>query len=80
MAFFRDGKPGVGVGSIDPAASTPILLSTWTFGCHAFRHLVGGKRRLLLVRLREPRQGLRRLQAWSLVTWLNERHMLFAWV
>ena len=42
MAFFRNGEFGVGVGSIILLIN-PILLGAYTFGCHSFRHLIGGK-------------------------------------
>ncbi|MEC8839390.1 MAG: hypothetical protein VYA09_04520, partial [Candidatus Neomarinimicrobiota bacterium] len=43
LSFFQGGKFGVGVGSIILTIN-PILLIGYTFGCHAFRHLIGGKK------------------------------------
>jgi len=63
----------VGVGSLLMFANV-LLISAYTFGCHSFRHLIGG-------RLNSYSQGLGalRYRLWKLVSVLNERHMLFAW-
>lgn len=75
LAFFRDGKFGVGVGSI-VLLINPILLATYTFGCHSFRHLVGGRRDCFSCdAASQTSYGI-----WGKVSWLNERHMLFAWM
>ena len=80
MAFFRDGKFGVGVGSMILLIN-PILLGTWTFGCHAFRHLVGGRNDCFSCDFANRDAGMTgAYKRWSLVTWLNERHMFFAWI
>jgi hypothetical protein len=71
MSFFRDGKFGVGIGSI-VLLINPILLGSYTFGCHSFRHLVGGQ--MDCMSCNKLRYG-----AWKKVTSLNERHQLFAW-
>ncbi|GIT32125.1 MAG: hypothetical protein Ct9H300mP2_2040 [Candidatus Neomarinimicrobiota bacterium] len=42
ISFFRGGEFGIGVGSVFLGIN-PILLAGYTFGCHAFRHLAGGK-------------------------------------
>jgi len=64
----------VGVGSLVLLAN-PTLLSLYTFGCHSFRHLVGGGMNTYPGTL-----GALRYRAWKLVSWANERHMQFAWV
>lgn len=73
-SFFRNGKFGVGVGSIVLIVNA-TLLGLYTTGCHSFRHLVGGKRDCFscgsTVRVQ---RGL-----WQKVSYLNARHMLFAW-
>jgi hypothetical protein len=75
VAFFRDGRFGVGVGSI-VLLINPILLGTYTFGCHSFRHLVGGRLDCFSCdAASQTRYGI-----WSRVSWLNARHMLFAWM
>jgi hypothetical protein len=73
-AFFRDGQFGIGVGTVVMVMNA-TLLSGYTFGCHSWRHLIGG--RLDCFTCGEtmlPRYG-----AWKGSTWLNERHMAFAW-
>jgi hypothetical protein len=51
------------------------LLSLYTFSCHSLRHLAGGK----LDCFSCATFGRSRFAAWRLSTFLNERHMLFAW-
>lgn len=65
---------GVGVGSLVLTVNT-ILLGGFTFGCHALRHLVGGNVDCYSCAL----MGRQRYALWRGVTWLNERHMLWAW-
>jgi hypothetical protein len=80
MAFFHEGKFGVGVGSLILIIN-PILLGTWTFGCHAWRHLVGGRKDCFSCDARNHAAGTTgAYKTWRVVTWLNERHMLFAWI
>ena len=75
LAFFNNGEFGVGVGSI-VLLINPILLGGYTFGCHSIRHLVGGKMDCFSCSARAKTSH----KAWSLVTVLNERHQLFAWL
>jgi len=72
VAFFRDGEFGVGVGSIVLLLNA-TLLAGYTFGCHAFRHLVGGGADCFSCS--RARHG-----AWKRVSILNRRHMLWAWM
>ncbi len=75
QAFFRDGKLGIGVGSIVLLLNATFL-SCYTLGCHSFRHLVGGKLDCFSCdATSSTRYGL-----WKRVTLLNENHMLFAWI
>ena len=75
LAFFRDGQLGIGVGTIVLLVN-PTLLAMYTFGCHSFRHLVGGRLDCFTCdRASEIRHGL-----WRRVSFLNARHMEFAWV
>ena len=75
LAFWRDGKFGIGVGTI-LLTLNPIMLGTYTFGCHSFRHLIGGRLDCFSCDARsQARYG-----AWQKVSWLNARHMLFAWI
>ena len=48
LAFDFHGRFGIGLGSVIMLANV-LLLSGYTFGCHAFRHLAGGEPRLLLL-------------------------------
>ena len=76
IAFFHHGKFGVGVGSIVLTLNV-ILLSLYTFGCHAWRHLIGGR-----VDCFSCPAGQEQLthKGWQKVTKLNEHHMFWAWV
>jgi hypothetical protein len=82
-AFFRGGRFGVGIGTVVMLVNA-ALLTGYTFGCHSWRHLIGGRldcftcehvgsgfSRTASV---SPRYGL-----WRGSSWLNERHMAFAW-
>ena len=77
--FFRDpaGQPGLhfGVGSAILLANA-ALLSAYTFGCHALRHLVGGNVDCWSC----SRLGRVRHRFWEAVSRLNEHHMMWAWV
>jgi hypothetical protein len=75
LAFWRDGHFGIGVGTL-VLAINPILLATYTLGCHSFRHLVGGRLDCFTCdSAAKTRYGI-----WQKVSWLNGRHMLFAWI
>jgi hypothetical protein len=71
-AFFLDGRAGIGVGSVVMVLNA-ALLSGYLFGCHSWRHLIGGRHDCLTCA--GPRYGL-----WRGSSWLNERHQLFAWI
>jgi hypothetical protein len=74
-AFFRDGRFGVGVGSLVLLINA-TLLAGYTFGCHSWRHLIGGKMDCFSCdAAARTRHG-----AWKKSTWFNERHQLFAWL
>ncbi len=74
-AFWWDGKFGMGVGTIVLLVNI-ILLTIYTMSCHSLRHLAGGKLDCFsCATFGKPRHG-----AWSFLTRLNERHMLFAWM
>lgn len=73
-AFFRDGRLGIGVGTVVMLMNA-ALLSAWTLGCHSWRHLIGGRLDCFTCEAGiSPRYG-----AWTATSWLNERHMAFAW-
>ncbi|MFI5058714.1 MAG: succinate dehydrogenase [Candidatus Acidiferrales bacterium] len=74
-AFDFNGHFGVGLGTLILLANV-WLLSLYTFSCHSLRHLAGGKLDCFsCATFGKPRYG-----AWRGITYLNERHMLFAWV
>ena len=75
VSFFRDGEFGVGVGSIILLIN-PLLLTLYTCGCHAFRHLVGGQ----LDCFSCGKGSQTRLGIWKKVSFLNARHMFWAWI
>lgn len=75
ISFFRDGKFGVGLGSIVLLINA-TLLALYTCGCHSLRHLVGGK----LDSFSESTCAKARFCAWQGVSCLNKRHMLYAWL
>jgi hypothetical protein len=70
---WKDGVH-VGVGTLVMLANV-LLISGYTFGCHSFRHLVGGG----VNSYSGASLGGVRHAAWKLVTLLNERHAPFAW-
>ncbi len=75
LAFWRDGHFGIGVGTL-VLMINPILLGGYTFGCHSFRHLIGGQLNCFTCdAASSTRHG-----AWKRVSWFNGRHMLFAWM
>jgi hypothetical protein len=73
-SFFFDGHFGIGVGTLILTANVS-LLSLYTFSCHSLRHLAGGK----LDCFSCASFGRSRFAAWRFSTFLNERHMFFAW-
>jgi len=71
---WKDGvHVGVGTGVM---LANVALLSGYTFGCHSFRHLIGGG----VNSFSTATLGGVRHALWKLVTVLNERHMQFAWM
>ena len=74
-AFWFNGRFGIGIGSLVLLANI-ILLSLYTISCHSLRHIVGGKVDCFsCVAFGGPRH-----QAWKGLSFLNDRHMLFAWL
>jgi hypothetical protein len=74
IAFFKGGSFGVGVGSLVLTLNA-ILIGCYTFGCHSFRHLIGGHDNCMSCGQESLKYGL-----WKRASWLNQRHMLFAWL
>jgi hypothetical protein len=73
LAFFRNGEFGVGVGSLVLTLNA-VLIGAYTFGCHSFRHLIGGGSDCLSCGEATLKYG-----AWKGASWFNGRHMQFAW-
>jgi hypothetical protein len=73
-AFFLHGRFGIGVGTVVMVINA-ALLSGYTFGCHSWRHLIGGNMDCFTC------EGAvtRRYHVWRGSSWLNDRHMPFAW-
>ena len=73
-AFDFDGRFGIGVGTLVMLANV-VLLSGFTFGCHALRSAVGGNLRCFsCAPFGDVRYG-----AWRGVTRLTQRHPNWAW-
>ena len=73
-AFWFEGQVYIGLGSLVLVANVS-LLTLYTFSCHSWRHLVGGK----LDCFSCSAFNRTRHAAWRQTTFLNENHMLFAW-
>ena len=52
-----------------------FLIAAYTFGCHSFRHLVGGRKDCMSCGKTRSRSVPGRRSSW-----FNARHMQFAWV
>lgn len=73
-AFFRDGRLGIGMGTVIMLVNAS-LLTAYAFGCHSCRHLIGGRLDCF-----SCGGGVApRYHAWTWSSWLNARHMAFAW-
>jgi hypothetical protein len=70
-AFWFDNGFGIGVGTIILTANV-FFLGGYTFGCHSLRHLVGGN-------CNELSKLPIRHKAYGCVSYLNRRHMIWAW-
>ncbi len=76
LSFWFPGQGvGIGVGSLVLTINV-ILLAAYTFGCHSYRHLLGGNIDCFSC---SPVSEARH-HAWKRQTFLNEHHMLFAWL
>jgi hypothetical protein len=73
-AFFREGRFGIGVGTVVMLVNAS-LLTGYTFGCHSWRHLIGGRLDCFTC----DGAVTPRYRLWKGSTWLNTRHMAFAW-
>lgn len=75
IAYNFDGKFGIGVGSLIMTANV-IFLALYTFSCHSWRHLVGGK----LDCFSCDKMAEKQHKTWQRVSGLNEHHMRWAWI
>ena len=74
-SFFWDDGFHLGLGTVILVVNI-VPLALYTFGCHSFRHLVGGRVNCYSCSLASrTRYGI-----WKQVSFLNERHALYAWV
>lgn len=74
FGFFTNYGFHVGLGSLLLLINV-VLLATYTFSCHSFRHLIGGRLNCYSCSVMDKtRFGL-----WKKVSFLNSRHALYAW-
>lgn len=74
-AFDFGGRFGIGAGTLVMLANV-VMLSGFTFGCHALRSVVGGNVRCFSC----ERFGYARYGAWRAVTRLTQQHPYWAWL
>lgn len=74
IAFDFGGRFGIGFGSVLMLVNV-LLLSAYTFGCHAFRHLAGGELNCFSC----SQVAKARWRLWKGVTVLNIKHDRWAW-
>lgn len=74
LAFFKDGRFGFGAGTLIMIVNAG-LIAAYTFGCHSFRHLIGGRSDCMSCGEQTVKYG-----AWRGASWFNARHMMFAWL
>jgi hypothetical protein len=70
-AFWFDDGFGIGVGTLVLTADV-FFLGGYTFSCHSLRHLIGGN-------CDELSKLPIRHKAYGCVSYLNRRHMIWAW-
>jgi hypothetical protein len=73
LAFEKNGEFGFGLGTLILLVN-PTLLAMYTFGCHSFRHLIGGHDDCMSCGQNTVKYG-----TWKKVSWLNAHHAKFAW-
>ncbi len=74
-AFDWNGHFGVGIGTVIMLVNV-VLLSCYSLSCHSLRHMLGGNVDCFsCMSMGGPRHAI-----WKKSSWMNERHMLFAWL
>jgi len=74
LSLSIDGEFRLGLASVIMIANC-LLLSAYTLGCHALRHLVGGRLDCFsCTKNTKMQHGM-----WKWVSKLNEHHMMWAW-
>jgi hypothetical protein len=74
-AFSLDGRVYLGLGTGIMVLNV-VLLAGYTFSCHSFRHLIGGRVDCYsCVRFGKQRHGL-----WKFISRINVYHPTWAWV
>jgi hypothetical protein len=73
VAFTKNGELGIGVGTLVLLINA-TLIAGYTFGCHSFRHLIGGHDDCM-----SCGQNTLKYSSWKGASWFNGRHMQFAW-
>jgi len=74
-AFFWDDGFHVGLGALILVVNV-VLIALYTFSCHSFRHLIGGRVNCYSCSVASrTRYGI-----WKQVSFLNTRHSLYAWM
>ena len=63
----------MGLGSIVVTLNA-LFLTLYTFSCHCWRHLIGGRDDCM-----SCGENTLKYTAWKRASWLNARHMQFAW-
>jgi hypothetical protein len=74
LSFSKGGELGIGLGSVLLTLNT-VLIGAYTCGCHAFRHLIGGRKDCM-----SCGENTLSYRGWKAVSFLNARHMGWAWV
>jgi hypothetical protein len=75
LAFDFNGRFGIGLGSFVLLANV-LMLSFFTFGCHALRSAVGGNVKCFSC----ARFGTARYGAWRFVSFFTAQHPIWAWL
>lgn len=74
--WFPDGQGGenfgIGLGTLIMIGN-PIFIGLYTFGCHSFRHLIGGRKDVLS-------DASLQKKCYDCVSHLNKNHLKWAWI